>query len=361
AADCPIQHASRCPPLKEIVRHKEAAGPALETFLKHKKPAYRSAALQALAAIGYKASGVKVLALLAAPEPEVRYAAISSTGRLAPPGAVVALSRLLGSTDLRDKLQATAAIGTTRDTAGVAPLLRMLEDGHPKVQATAARSLGAIGDPRATMSLATMLADPLTRYPVRLAIAVALGRIGDTAAVPMLLQITGDPEVRVRKAAVKSLGQLGDVRAVAALSLLIDDAELTEPAIGAFARLGLVEGLPTLLRITKATSLSPELMARAFAALGKIESDETVNGLKPYLRSDDPQIVIWTCEALGHLNRRSALVSLIDTLHHDNKDAREMAAWAAQKLTGMELGTDIEAWEKWFYAQEKAKDPAARP
>ena len=355
AASCTVLHSSRCEPLATIVGHREAAAPALMSFLRSKKPVHRAIAATGLGTIGYTPAGKRVLPLLKDKDPAVQQAAIVAIGRLAPEGAIRSLARCAGREELNQRVLATTALGLTRKSAAVTPLMRLLTDSHPKVQSSAARALGTIGNDRATMALATMLADPVTRIPVRQAITEALGRLGDPQAVAILLQATGESEVDIRKAAVASLGQLKDVRAVSALALLVRDPALTEIAIRALGQIGHVDGLPSLLRITKEPGADPITVKQAFWALGEIKSESTVAALKPYLAAKDTQIVKWACDALGRVRLPSATQALIDTLHHQDTDTKEMAAWSLQQLTGVNLGTDVTRWEQWFYAREKVE------
>ena len=355
AESCPALNRARCEALATIVGHKEAAAPGLMALLRSKKASYRTIAATSLGSIGYGPAGKAVLPLLKDPEVSVQHAAIIATGRLAPEGAVRALSRIVGSEDLNLRVLATTALGLTGKAAAVTTLMRLLENNHPKVQTNAVRALGAIGNTRATMTLATLLADPVTRSPVRLAAAEALGRIGDPEAVPILLQATGEREAQIRKAAVVSLGWLADARAVSALTLLIKEPELTEVAMKAIGQIGHVDGLASLLRIIKEPGTDPIRLKQAFWAAGEIKSESTVAAMKTYLVAEDKQIVRWACDALGRVRLPSAIQSLIDTLHHDDRDTKEMAAWALQQLTGVNLGTDISRWEEWYYARKKAE------
>ena len=355
AASCTVLHGSRCEPLATIVRHREAAGPALMSFLRSKNPTYRAIAVSGLGTIGYGPAGKKVMALIDDSDASVQQAAVMATGRLAAQGAVRRLARSAGREDLNLRVLATTALGLTHQAAAVTPLMRLLADPHPKVQAHAARALGAIGNTRPTMAMAALLADPVTRLPVRQAITEALGRLGDPQAVPILLQATGETDPDIREAALVSLGQLKDARAVSALALFTREPALVEVAIRALGQIGHIDGLPSLLRITKEPGTDPITVKQAFWALGEIKSESTVAALKPYLASKDDQTVQWTCDALGRIRLPSATQSLIDTLNHADQNTRDMAAWALQQLTGVNLGSDVERWEQWFYARKKAE------
>ena len=188
-----------------------------------------------------------------------------------------------------------------------------------------------------------------------MAIAESLGHLGDKHAVPILLQATGESESSIRQAAVVALGQLKDPRAVSALALLARDEGLRESAIRALGHIGHVDGLPSLLRITKEPGADPITVKQAFWALGEIKSEASVAALKPYLSAKDTLMVRMACDALGRIRLPSATQALIDTLHHQDADTRDMAAWALQQLTGVNLGSDITRWEEWFYARKKSE------
>ena len=73
--------------------------------------------------------------------------------------------------------------------------------------------------------------------------------------------------------------------------------------------------------------------------------------MKTFLAAKDTQLILWTCDALGRNGSDSAVQPLIDTLNNEDEEVKKMAAWALQKITGVNLGTDVERWEKWFFAR----------
>jgi len=127
---------------------------------------------------------------------------------------------------------------------------------------------------------------------------------------------------------------------------------LTETAIRALGHIGHRDGLASLLRVTKEPGTDPITVKQAFWAIGEIKEEPTVTALKPYLKAKDKQIVRWACDALGRVKRPAAIPSLIDTLHHEDRDTREIAGWALQQITGVNLGSDLARWEEWFYARK---------
>ena len=349
AAACPMLHPARCPALKELVELGHGAAPALMSQLARKDSKTRTAAIQALGHMRYTDAGKRILLLTSDKDRMVKLAAISAVGRLKPKGAVEALARLLGGEDINQKLITAIALAETGSAGAVQPLLGLLSHYHPKVKAAACRALGSLKDPRATLSIATLIADPVTKLPARMAAVRALGALGDSNGAPILLLAAGDPEVNVRKAAIESLAMLGDARAVPALSLLLKDEAVTFEVTGALGSIGDSAGLGALLRVATEGRADERIMEKTFWALGELKAASTVKALLPFLASEDPKVLVWTLDALGRLQDESSVRSLIDALEHQEIAVKEMAAWALQEIAGVNLGTDQKKWDEWFY------------
>lgn len=76
--------------------------------------------------------------------------------------------------------------------------------------------------------LIELLGNPLEasrRVTVRGAAAMALGEIGDRAAVPYLIELLGDQRPVVRSLATYALRQIGDERAANSVQTLLDDQD----------------------------------------------------------------------------------------------------------------------------------------
>lgn len=355
ATECTVLHPARCAPLKTLVSYGDAAGPALLSTLKRKKDERARVALAALGSIRYKAAGEYILTLATHKDKRVRHLALSALGRLNPSGAVEALARAVGTEDLTERLIATAALGATKAPGAVVPLIRLLENFHPKVRVAAIRALAAVGDPRALSPIAVMIADPVTRTPVRIAAVEALGRLKLPGGVAILLQAAGDPDDAVRLKAIRSLGQVGDGRATGLLSLLVREPKLQLTSIVALGSIGDSAALPVLLRLIKAESTSREVLEKAFWALGSIKGDSTASALRGFLEATDTQLISWTCDALGRVGSETSIQPLIDTLNNKDEEVKKMAAWALQKITGVNLGTDLARWEKWYFARQEQR------
>jgi hypothetical protein len=94
--------------------------------------------------------------------------------------------------------------------------------------------LAALGDP----GIETMR--EALGGPRRAEAAAAIGRLGDSGALPALVDLLGDSEIRVRVAAARALGEIRDPRAVEGLLRGSTDSEFAvrEAASDALDRLG---------------------------------------------------------------------------------------------------------------------------
>lgn len=143
---------------------------------------------------------------------------------------VPALIRLLHHRDPGVQWKAADALGSLGDSA-VDLLVSELLSRHVAARIGAAEALGTIGDTRAVLPLAGLLArDPAAE--VRWVAALALGRIGDPAAVPFLEAALKSPQRYVRYGAALSLGRLGwvpeDRAAGAYRAIALQDWEAVE-------------------------------------------------------------------------------------------------------------------------------------
>jgi hypothetical protein len=182
---------------------------SLAALLADRAPAVRSAAARALGTIGDPAGVRPLLAAL--------------SGRTALPSGVVGMALLdLGTAalpDLREALlhgsepaRALAAelVGLHGDLASSPVLIETVRDHDqpPAVRLAAAVALGRIGSPRATDALCRVLAaDPWP--PLQHAAAEALGRIGDPTALAALAAGLASPAEQVVTACAEALAALG--------------------------------------------------------------------------------------------------------------------------------------------------------
>jgi len=187
------------------------------------------------------------------PAPMVRVAATHAILSLPPQEAVTLLTPLL-----QDKLEfvrreTAYALGETRSRAAVEPLVKvLLGDKEAGVRGAAAVALGEIRDESAVPALAQVLglptppqkkkkSKPRENEFVLRAAARSLGQIRSRAAVDILIAALGNEDYTsdVRREAAIALGLIGDPAAVPALRAAFssDDPYLSDAAREALRRL----------------------------------------------------------------------------------------------------------------------------
>lgn len=156
-----------------------------------------------------------------------------------------------------EKLEALAQVrkapGDRR--AAVPHLLEILKQA-PRPRSEAALALGEIGDPAAIPALISAIElSPRDRetHDANRHIATALGALGAREAVPALQQLTASSDGFTQVAAVDALGQIGDAAAVDTL-VGVATSDQVEPftakrALLALGRIGDAKASPTVLRM----------------------------------------------------------------------------------------------------------------
>jgi len=173
-------------------------------------------------------------------------------------GAVVSLLDLFfAQTDKIDLWETALTIEWLGDRAAVRPLVDALYDTNPHRRHAAARALGWIPEAggRAARALIRALSDRSQPQPVREEAAESLAYLNYAQAIPALITVLDEPDVRIRFWAVFALGGIGqwqrerggaDPRVVAALEGVLSDEHVAPGnwwSVGreAFAMLGQLE------------------------------------------------------------------------------------------------------------------------
>lgn len=129
----------------------------------------------------------------------------------------------------------------------------------------------------------------------RFVAAAAVGQIGDESAVPSLLEVLDDPDVRVRARATAACGAVGDPRCIDALVPRLED--------------------------------SHEKVRRAAArALVSIGTPAAIDALKPAVRSETEAVRAIAIDALGTAGSLEVLALLVEGLCDRSEHVRRTAA-----------------------------------
>src|SRR6266571_2246721 len=170
----------------------------------------------------------RLIAALRDRDGSVRTIAAEALGRIGDPKAIKGLMALFKDTSKLVRVAATIAL-TQIGEPTVAPLIEGLKDENFQVRLHSVQALGGITsdyptgrswlrDSRPVPPLIALLKDK--DRAVREDAAIALGMIGDSSAVPALIEAMQDGAVRVR--AIMALGMIADPRLVEPLIRVLE-------------------------------------------------------------------------------------------------------------------------------------------
>ncbi len=178
--------------------------------------------------------------------------------------------------------------------------------------------------------------------PVRLAAAVALGKIGADAreAVPELTRALADTDPRVRGEAAAALGAIGPKAAAAVPELArmaVGEEEdlLADLVAKALGEIG-APAVPALISMVRTGK--PKVRVRAMTAIGAIgpKADAALPELSLAIDDRDEEIRTAAAEALGAVGsgpkERAAILPLLEALKDEDRIVREQAAKALSQI-----------------------------
>jgi HEAT repeat protein len=202
-----------------------------------------------------------------------------------------------------------------------------LESDYPEFRMVAASALGRIGDPQALPALVAVLTDSNVR--VRTRAVRACGRIGDPRCVPALHDRLDDPDRAVRQAAVTALGSIGTREALSALVpvVRVDEEPLRRAAVEELGQFGSLEPVVVLLR---AIADDTESVKRA-AMFSLIQLFvEAPSG-------ESQQVRETVAEQLSHAETGTVVPHLVDVLTESQRaPVRRNAAWLLGRVSDPE-------------------------
>jgi HEAT repeat protein len=194
-------------------------------------------------------------------------------------------------------------------------------------------------------------------------IVLALGELGDTEAVDLLLRIAQDRDEErvVRMYAFASLGKIGDTRAVPTLTAALSesDALLRTYAAAALGKLRAPGVSAALLQVLRDSSWQVRVeAARAIAdgAAAGVDAGQDLLGMLQYRarRDEVPQVRREAIRALGTLGGASSF-DLLRELYGDDKQSPELRAAALTELVRGDLERSVPAITKVVEQEWSAK------
>ena len=179
---------------------------------------------------------------------------------------------------------------------------------------------------------------------VRILAAAELGKIGNRAAVPVLMETARLSEPKLTAEAVNALIALGDPLAIMLFQYLA-----LHPAYR--VRMACLRGLYKLAEDQTASQAllaglrdeHPEVRRSAVTLLGWKDYPDTAPSLVQCLRDEDAGVRKAGAAALANLKDEHTVPALIQTLADPDREVREKALEAIRGITGREVTFDVAA------------------
>jgi HEAT repeat protein len=266
----------------------------------------QSIILDALAEIGDSTALLPILALLENQDPKVRLEAMETLGPM---------------------------LGEQSEAADV--IADHLDDSDPAIQNLAARYLGQTRS-RASVPRLTALVQEAKSPALRATALVALGQIGDPAAVQVALKILKDGPPPLRPIAADVISEISAPESIKTLLPLATDARLPHQslaieALGAALRGSNNEDAAAKLQVI-ATARRPKPALAAIEALASMPLDSNKNLLLKLAAGAQPSRKRAAIMALGAQRETRALPLLRRALQSRNDALAAAAAWSIAEI-----------------------------
>jgi HEAT repeat protein len=227
-------------------------------------------------------------------------------------------------------------------------LRNMIGDGNAEVRRSVAQDLAQLNDAEALEPLLAQL-DQESDPEVRAALTTALGPIKSLAAVPSLLKLLHDPDLKVQRQAIQALTDVGSLirenRALArqtgmelkklydALPLPPAPSEQRQRLISAMAPLGLEDLLTETFYpiLNERRDESPQMRSRAIRAIGVIAQPGSEKVVRDSLGDSDPGVRLEAATVIGNMPdaAKQYAQQLCDMATSDGDSSVREEAWKA--------------------------------
>jgi HEAT repeat protein len=179
--------------------------------------------------------------------------------------------------------------------------------------------------------------------PLLISAFVALGLVGDTRAVPCLVEALEDPRPSISSAAARALTELYDPAAILPVARIANtdpDFRLCRTSVYVLGELGALVVLqsPEVQAEVEAAlsrvSRDPNSLGReaAAVALGKINSPVCLRLALRALEDPEPDVRLRAAQSLGQIGGDSAKVALTRALNDPHPAVRNNAGYALEAL-----------------------------
>jgi HEAT repeat protein len=314
--------------------------------------------------------------LITSPNSEFRCAVARTLGSMGDKRATPVLLATLNQNNYPALPQAACdALGALGDPSAIPALLKFATKRNP-LRTLTVNAIGEIGGPQAVAFLVSELrrmkdsedstylvelleACQLTPDPsfvpfviedldhiderVVHAAAKACGRLNATAAIPQLIALTTSGGKNVRAAACRALGELGDSRALPVLVRVLQQDRCEEARVKAAEALALIGNTGPIPDLRIALNDRAEAVRNEVAcSLGHLgdEDANTVAAVVALLKQGAPNVKIATCyylSEIGHEGGANALKEALD----DREEGLLLSVACGLAARGLTNGVDI--------------------
>lgn len=280
---------------RSVDRGDERAVAVLGHALKSKKKGVRPAAIKALAKLRGKAATDFVMKLAGGKDTEVRDAALEALLDSREEAVKPFLAKLLGSTkDKAFKLRVAKALAQRGERALVLPTLKAAAEGDDKAARVAAlEGLAEVGDRVVAIGLRGVAVNPKEEPDVAVAALKVLGGSGDVANLPTLRKALATDHLHLRVGAMTAIGLLKRPEGIAdaARGLFDGNKEVRLAAAIALGRIGGAEVVPYLDRAVFPET-DPEVQKAIVEALGRSGDPSGVSALQIHMVNKGKPVLV---------------------------------------------------------------------
>ena len=232
-----------------------------------------------------------------------------------------ALTRLMGRVDLRDEI-VTALVRHGSTTVDL--LISQLTAEDLEVRRSAVVALGRIGDSAATPALVNTFNDE----SLALDAANALGQIGNPGAVDGLLNLIGNDDASLRQAAVSALNSVIPPSMSGRIIPLLHDSDpnVRESAVKIAGYFGYSEAASALVELSR--DPNERVRCAAIEHLPYVEDERAFNVLAHAIKDETPNVRAAAARALGMMDAPEVVQPLVDGLADEDAWVRYFSARA---------------------------------
>jgi len=178
---------------------------------------------------------------------------------------------------------------------------------------------------------------------IRILAAAEMARIGNVAAVPILISVTNDTDPFLLAETINSLILLGDPRALNVLKEKVTDPHYRVRIASLRGLYKMAdEDLVKMACIEAIKDEHPEVRKTAINFIGWKDFSEGVPPLVQCLKDEDDRVKKSAISSLANIRDKAAVIALIKLLNDPGLEIREKALAAIQMIVGEKISFDIQ-------------------